>query len=230
MSNTNVPYYLDRPAVQGFTTDTFGNTLGTGVLQPQTQGSSGLGLAEGLGDLGQGLAFGGILTNAIGAFYGVRAQQHELKSQALSLDHQQAMSRINARAAEFQAAEIERAGRKQLQLVQLANRQEAGTMQARQGARGIDAGSGSALEERVSLQLAQEIDEMTITRNTVAAAGRARLQAVGLRIGADLAGVSARNLRRGAGSMNAAVAGGTSLLSGLGGFGRQLANDRRFRT
>jgi hypothetical protein len=192
-------------------------------------GAPGLSFAQGMSDFGMGLSYGGTAGSAIGSFYAIRSQQHETKSRALSQKHLETMSRINARAAEVEAREIELAGRKTLQLSQLANQQEHGTLVARQGSRGIRLDSGSALEERVSLQLAQEIDEMTITRNTVAAAGQARLRAVGLRNRAGLARVSANNLRRTAGSMSAVTAGTTNLLSGLGGIGRQLANDRRFR-
>lgn len=210
-------------------------SLGTGQPFVQAQanspsnGAPGLGFAEGMADLGLGLSVGGVGTQAIGAYYGIKGAQHEAKSAGLNKRHEESISRINARGFEVQAAEIERAGRKQLQLAQLANQQETGALVAQQGSRGIQLDSGSALEERVSLALAQEIDELTITRNTVAAAGQARLRAVNARNKADLARVSAENFRRTAGSYSPALAATTSLLSGLGGIGQQVANDRRFR-
>ncbi len=169
-----------------------------------------------LGDTGLGLQAAGAVTSAIGAFYSVKAAQYQAKSAALSLEFQQQMAYINARAAERDAQRALLAGQREAGRVGLAYKQLKGSTVARQAAAGIQGGVGSAGEITASIDLAKETDQLTITRNSVREANAHRTGRVNALNRGSMAGVSAKNLRATSGAMSAGVSGLTTLVGGAG--------------
>ena len=172
------------------------------------------GKGPGIGEIGVAFAAAGAVTSAIGAFYSVQAAQYQAKAQASSLEFEQWMSNFNARSAEQAAQDELRAGQDKVGRVGLQYGQVKATVVAKQAARGIQGGVGSAKEIAASVDLSKELDQIAITKNSVVRANARREQATNLRNRGLLAGVSAQNLRRTAGAMMPALAGFTSLLGG----------------
>jgi hypothetical protein len=179
-------------------------------------GTASSGGDSGLGGAGIGLTLAGLVTQAIGAFYSVKASQYQAKSQALSLEFQQQLSFINARAAERDAQQSLLAGQREAGRVGLQFRQLAGAVRARQAAAGIQAGVGSAGEIATSIELAKQTDQLAITRNSVRQASAARTGRVNALTRAAMAGISAANLRTTAGSLDPGLSGLTTLVGGAG--------------
>lgn len=177
-----------------------------------------------VGTAGLLLSLFGSASRAFGAYYAAEAQKSELKSRALSLDLEQSMSRINARAAEQEAQSILDAGNKEVGRYTMRAGQERAAEVASQGARGIE-GGGSAAEVLASMDLVKEIDVHTIQLNSVRQANAARTQAVNYQNQGLLAGVSAANLRSTAGAIQPLAAAGGSLLDS----GAQVADQWYWR-
>lgn len=171
------------------------------------------------------LQAGGAVVSAIGAFFDADARKNELKSQALSLEHQSAISAINARIAEFDAQQTELAGRDQAAQVAMQYAQAKGAHRASAGARGVVGGVGSSAEVGASIDLAAELDRLTINTDTALAAGQRRMKAVGQRNQGLLARTSATNLRGSASSIYPALAAGGTLLQAGGQFA--MSQERR---
>jgi hypothetical protein len=169
-----------------------------------------------LGNVGTGLQVAGAVSSAIGAFYSVKSAQYQAKSQALSLEFQQSLSYINARAAERDAQQSLLAGQYEAGRAGLQYRQAVEASRTRQAAGGIQGGVGSAGEVTASIELAKQMDQIAITRNSVRAANAARTGRVSELNRAQMAGVSAENLRTTAGALNPGLAGATSLIGGAG--------------
>jgi hypothetical protein len=110
------------------------------------------------------------------------------------------MANINARAAEREAMAIIQAGRQQSALLSAQYGQARGSYVARTAASGIRQ-TGSAAEVRTSMELAKMEDLATLRQNVASAASRAQAGAVDQRNRSLLAGVSAQNLRRTAGTI-----------------------------
>lgn len=168
------------------------------------------------GGFGLGLQIAGVLTSAIGGYYGVKAQQYNAKAAALAADFESDMAAFNARAGEQDAQAVLRAGRRSSGQSSLAYRQLKAGTRARRSARGVQSGVGNAAEVDASIEFAKESDRITINRNTIRAANARRLAAVGLEGRAGLARASAENLRSGARSLSPGIAAGSSLLAGSG--------------
>lgn len=166
------------------------------------------------------LSIFGALNGAIGSFYAARSQQSQLRSQALSFEHEQFMANLNARNAETEAQEILRAGEQQIGIASLQAAQAKGSFAADVGARGVRAGDGSAAEIAASMELAKRLDAAALNTSAIRAAGAARMGGVNARNRGLLAGVSAQNARASARSIQPGVAASTSLLGGAG----QVAN------
>lgn len=183
----------------------------------------------GWSSLGTGLAVAGAVSGAIGSFYAVKASQAQAKSQALSLEFEQSMNTLNARAAEREAQGYLESGQQQIGLQTLQAGAQKGSARAAVGARGIQGGVGSARDVIAGLDLAKEVDSYTINTNAVRAANASRTQSVNYQNQGLLAGVSAQNIRRSASSANPYLAAGTSLLGSAAMVSSQWANDRRQR-
>lgn len=178
-------------------------------------------------NVGPLLSIGGALMSSIGAFYAAKSQQTQFKSQALSLEFEQSMAALNALQAEQDAQATLRAGQQEIGQLGLRSAQERGSVRASQGASGVQAGVGNAAEVQASMRLAQEMDALTINANAIRAAGARRTQATNARNEGLLAGVSARNLRGSARSINPYMAANASLLSNAGTVASQWISDRR---
>lgn len=167
----------------------------------------------GIGDV---LSAGGSIMSVIGTYFAAQTQKGQLKSQALSMEHEAAISRINARVAEQDAQAIEEAGREEAGNLALRYAQEKASHRASVGGSGVRIGHGSAAEVAASIQLAAEMDAITLNKNTVRAAGQRRMQATDTRNRGALADISANNLRATAGSVNPGLVATGSLLSQFG--------------
>lgn len=201
--------------------------MAVGTINPTMLSGGGGGSLSGLESGGNVLAVAGLVTQAIGSFYSAKSQQFQLESDALSLDFQQSISNLNARASERDAAAILEAGRQRKALVTLRFGQIRGQQRASTAARGIAGGVGSAAEVAASTELAKDLDAFTIDANAFRQASAARLQAVNQRNRAELLGVSARNLRRSAGAIIPGLSAATTLLGGAGGVASGIAQRSR---
>lgn len=184
---------------------------------------------ESMATLGLWTTIAGSALQTVGSYYSVKSQANTMKSQALSLEHQASMSAINARAAEQDAQAITEAGQQQIGQVSAQYGQVKATERASTAARGIQAGVGSASEVQASIELAKQTDIYTINSNAVRAASAARTGAVNARNEALLAGVSATNMRKTAGSLDPYAAAGGSLLTGASGISQQWLARSRYR-
>lgn len=197
---------------------------------PQTPSSAAAPVAESqfLGlNTGGWLQVSGALMGAIGAFYAADSAKHQLKSQALAAEFEQSMSAINARNAEADAQSVLEAGAQEIAQVTAQYGQEKAALQASTASRGVVSGVGSAAELAASVELAKQVDALTINKNRVRAAGQARMRAADMRSRGLLAGTSANNLRSSAGSINPYLAGSGSLLSAAGNVAATYAYNRR---
>lgn len=197
-----------------------------GVVTPPAPASSGLSWQE-LGAITYGV---GGAAAAVGAFFSVRSEQSKLKAQSLSLEHEAAMSAINARAAEREAQSIIEGSQRDIAAVTLRGGAERASLRAQTGGSGALVGAGSAAEVEASMKLIQELDVMAIRTNAARGAAAARTQGVNERNRGALASMSARNLRRTAGNdLTSVSALQTSLLLSGSRLGAQWATDRYSR-
>ena len=191
----------------------------TGGRHAAAAGSSGGISASAAGGISQAsmiLAAFGAVNSAIGSYYSALGQRYELRSQASSLDFEGSMADLNARLAERDASALLEAGKHEKALSTLRFGQVKEASRTRMAAGGVELGVGSAAEVQTSIEAAKEIDSLTIERNALRAAGASRMQAVNLRNQAQLARVSAANLRRTAGTISPALSAFTSLIGGAG--------------
>lgn len=181
----------------------------------------------GIATAGTYLQIGGAATQAIGAFFSVLDQKDALKSQKLSLEFEQTMAALNARAAEKTAQQLLQAGRTEIGQMQLQFAQEKAARRASTAGRGVVVGTGSSAEELASVELAKRTNAFMMNLNTVQRANAAQDQAVEFRNRGLLAGVSARNVGRTAAGLSPLAAVNASLLSSAGAVANQwIANKR----
>lgn len=158
-----------------------------------------------------GQVFGG-LSSAMGAYFGAKQAQLDLRAKSSNLDYQAKMAGINARMSEMQAQQIMKAG----QFAQMTQTMKAGQQMASYrtslAARGGQAGEGSAAEVMASARLMKDLDKMTLNSNTVRAAEAERMKKVGYKNQSALLGVSAANQMASAGTISPFSATTTSLL------------------
>lgn len=171
-------------------------------------------LAKEMPSMGPILSISGAVNSAIGAYYSAKTAQYQLESQSETLKFQSEMSKINQRAAEFQAQTIMQAGERQAGAVGLKYGQMKGAAKTRMAAAGGVIGEGSNREIIASSDLMKEIDMLTINANTVRAAEAARTQSVNYGNQALLQGVSAGNLASSASSISPLGGAATTLLGG----------------
>jgi len=185
------------------------------AFELSTQPSAAFGSA--LSTSGFMLSTGAALLGAIGAFNSARAQRYELKSAAMTAEHEATMDALGARQAELQARLIRKAGLRERGFYELRAAQERAETRASTAARGLEAGVGSARDVAVSQKIAHEIDARTITSNALQQEQAAQRGALSLRNRALLGRTSARNLRRTASSLSPSLALTGGLLRGAGG-------------
>lgn len=170
----------------------------------------------GLSTFGLAFAAAGAFQASVGAYYGAISQRYALRSRALDLKFQGSNADINARSAEVDAATAAQAGKNQKARVTLQHGQTKATGAARQAGAGVQAGVGSAAEVQASIELAKEIDSLTISRNTMRATHAARTRAVNFRNQGTLSRVSAQNVNEAAGSISPFSSAFSSLLGSAG--------------
>ena len=210
------PFDIYGPGPTPFAMDEFSSpALSTGG------GGGGL---EAFGDV---TTVAGAVTAAIGTFFQLQARQYELKSQALALEYEADIANINARIAEADAHNVLEAGRRRQLLTTLRYGQAKARERVSQGARGLQAGSGSTAEAQVSLSFAKDLDRYTIDADSHRAAGAIRRRALDERSRAEFAGVSAETSRASANTIFPALGAGTSLLGSAGRVASQFAKNKR---
>lgn len=170
----------------------------------------------GYGSFGVALQAGGAVAGAAGAYYSAQAAQYQAKSQAMALEHQQQMSFLTARRAEVDAQQALRAGQHERGQVGLRYAQAKADTAAKQSASGIQGGVGSSAEVLASIELAKQVDQITITKNSVRAASAHRTQRVNALSRGMLAGASAANVRASGDSISPGASAGISLLGRSG--------------
>ena len=177
---------------------------------------------------GNVLAGAGLAIQAIGSFYAAESQKFQLKAKASTLEFEQSIANINARAAEQDAVAIFAAGRRRKAQIGLKFGQVKAATRVSAAARGIQAGVGSAAEVAASVELASAVDALTIDANTFRAVSAARRRAIDFRNQALLTGVSARNVRGSERSISPGLQAFTTLLGGVGGLASGIAQRSRF--
>lgn len=166
--------------------------------------------------------------NAIGSFYAAKSQKYSLRSQAMESDFAQGMANMSARAAESQSQSILAAAQQQKGRYTLQAGATKAAAKSSLAARGIQAGVGSAAEEVASIDLAKEMDLLTIDQNVAQAVAGARMQRVNYQNQAMMAGVSASNIRATAKGIRPWMSAATSLLGSSSQVAGQMAQDRRW--
>jgi hypothetical protein len=159
-------------------------------------------------------AVAGAAMGTVGAYYGAKSSKMQARSAAMAADFEASMAARNARLAEMDAQTERDAGRLQLRSLGLQYGQLAGRQVAQQAAAGVDLGSGNALEQRVSLRLAQRMDALTINQNTARGVSARMAQATNFRNQAAMGRVTAGNLRATAGSISPGLSTFSGLLDG----------------
>lgn len=192
----------------------FGSSSGSGPAVAGADVS-----AQGRAAFGAFMAASGAAEKAVGAYYGAKTQQYELNSRASTLEFEGSQSRVDAEMAEIDAQSILAAGRFDKGMRSLNYAQEAGMLKAGTAASGVEIGVGNAAEAEASLELSKRIDMLTVTTNTLQAAGQSRMRGAQLKGRALLNEVSARNMRRSA----KLISPGRELAKSLYGSGQQIA-------
>lgn len=190
-SASNSFYVLPSWAQTGGSSRVMGFGSGPAVAGPDVS-------AQGSAAFGAFMAASGAAEKAIGAYYGAKTQQYELNSRASTLEFEGSQSRVDAEMAEVDAQSILAAGRFDKGMRSLNYAQEAGMLKAGTAASGVEIGVGNAAEAEASLELSKRIDMLTVTTNTLQAAGQSRMRGAQLKGRALLNEASARNMRRSA--------------------------------
>lgn len=152
------------------------------------------------------LAVGGGVTQAIGNFYAVRAQQDQLRARELSLEFAGQVAELNKNLAEQQVADVMRASQQQVGLSRMRYAEAKASARASAAARGVKVDSGSAAETERALELMSQVDAMTIEMNFEEQAGAVERGAANQEASALLSRASARNIRSTARSLSPAAA------------------------
>jgi hypothetical protein len=146
------------------------------------------------------LQAGGAISSMFGSYFGAKAQQSTLLTQAF-------ISETNARIAELGAQSALLQGEKQVASLTMQAGKVKSAQRAAMAANGIDLGVGSAAEVSASTDIMKEIDKNQITVNAVNNAWGYRTQAVNMQNDALMK-------RATAGSISPGTAAFTSLLGG----------------
>lgn len=168
------------------------------------------------------MAFG-ITEQAVNAYYGVLSSRYEAKAKASEMEYEGTIAAINARQGESDAQLELLAGEQEIGRVGLQYGQLMGQQRISQGASGTVAGFGSNASALAGVDLAKQIDMITIDANSTRAANSSRMRSVDQRNRGRMAMVSAGNLRSMGRAASPELAAGTSLISGAGQIAGQWA-------
>jgi hypothetical protein len=158
-----------------------------------------------LADFGLTLGAGGALSSIIGTYYGLKAQQHQIKQEAMNAEFAANQANIQSRAAERDADIIIRAGQQEAAYRGAQEAMDVAMTRARAGAGGIEVDTGSSAEHQRAIRLAAEVDKRTIRTNAERRAAATREAGANLRATSLLGRASAANLRSTAGSISPAA-------------------------
>lgn len=158
-----------------------------------------------LADLGLGIPAGGSVLNLAGTYYGLKAKQGELRSEAMNAEFAANQANMAARAAERDAEVIIRAGQQAAAWRGAQEAQDVAKLRTSTAASGVEVGTGSAGEVERAIRLAAEVDKRTIKTNAQRQASAMREAAANQRVGSLLGRASAGNLRASANSINPAA-------------------------
>ena len=167
-----------------------------GVPAQATEATAASSGGSALESAGVALAIGGALMQTVGAFYAAKTAKYESKAAAMTLDFQSRMSMLNARAAEEHAQAILKSSRREIGALSMRYGRERGRAQAQLGARGGQAGVGSAAESMVGIDYESKLAQFTVSANAVRAAASARMGAQNQRTEASFQALSSRNAAR----------------------------------
>ena len=160
---------------------------------------------QSIGEVAPIMQIAGMINGAIGSYYGAKIQQSQLRaqsdtlryqsqSQAMSLRFQKDMMQLNAELSEADAQQVLLAGEQEAGKVSRAYGRAKNANRASMAARGIQLGVGSTAEVDASIELAKQVDMLTINANRTRAAAAARMQRVNYANQALMSGVSASNV------------------------------------
>jgi hypothetical protein len=179
-------------------------------------------MAEKTGTLGAG-AYGNVaigssvvsaLSGMMGAYYGAKNREYQLKTQALNARFQQGMSEINARKAERQIDVVMKQGHEALARMTLNAGRERSEHQVSLAARGVQGGTGSEMQMLDAIEIAKDADYYTISSNMTSAVEDVRDQVVNFNNQSLMYGVDASSFRGAASVINPEQEGFTALLGG----------------
>lgn len=183
-------------------------------------------MADAFKTYGPVISIAGAIGSIASAYYGAKAQQFQLDSQAMTLQFQKDIAGINARQAEVTAQGILRAGETEGAMTGLKYGKAKGSQRAAMAANGGVIGEGSNKEIEATNELMKQIDVLQINANTVRAAENARTQSQNYKTQASMYGVSANNLTASSESINPFAAAGTSLLTSATSFASTMYRDK----
>tara|TARA_B100001564_G_scaffold330590_1_gene315916 strand:- start:1366 stop:1938 length:573 start_codon:yes stop_codon:yes gene_type:complete len=169
-------------------------------------------------NFGGAMSIGGIVQGFIANKAAASYERYKLKSQGLSIEHQQDMAEINADMLESQAQQIGRAYNRQAMTKTMAAGLKEGTARTSFAARGIQMGVGSTANVFASSKIMREIDKLTMNANKVKAVNQMRTRGVQADIRGDMLGVSADNLFASASGVSPMLNNLSTLLTGAGDF------------
>lgn len=183
-------------------------------------------MADAFKTYGPVISIAGAIGSIASAYYGAKAQQYQLDSQAMTLQFQKDIAGINARQAEVTAQGILRAGETEGAMTMLKYGKAKGSQRAAMAANGGVIGEGSNQEIEATNDLMKEIDALQINANTVRASENARTQGQNYKTQAAMYGVSANNLTASSQSINPFAAAGTSLLTSATSYASTIYRDK----
>ena len=172
------------------------------------------------------IGIAGAIGSIASAYYGAKAQQYQLDSQAMTLQFQKDIAGINARQAEVTAQGILRAGEIEGAMTSLKYGKAQSSAKASMAANGGVIGEGSNKEIAATTELMKQIDVLQINANTVRASENARTQSQNYKTQAAMLGVSANNASASSQSIDPFAAAGTSLLTSATSFASTLYRDK----
>jgi hypothetical protein len=172
------------------------------------------------------IGIAGAIGQIAGAYYGAKAQQYQLDSQAMTMQFQKDIAGINARQAEVAAQGILQAGEKQAAALTMKYGKAKGSQRAAMAANGGVIGEGSYAAVEATNDLMKEIDVLQINANTIRAAENQRTQGQNYKTQAASYGISANNLTASSKSINPYAAAGTSLLTSATSYASTIYRDK----
>jgi hypothetical protein len=167
----------------------------------------------------------GSVNQAIGGYYQAETAKYQLKSKALSYQHQEDMAKINSRMIESQAQQLQRAYDRNTMMQTMKSGQAKSSYRASTAARGVALNDANTAEIEAGQEILKEIDKITINSNKVRAVNETRMKGVAVDISGMMANVSAQNLLASADNIKPWMGVGTTLLTGAGNFMQSYYTD-----